>query len=413
YWGGTGASVEWSGVEMNFVETNEYGQDVYSYDVPADVTGIVFNNGIDGNTNQTVDVTEGIENNAGFYPDEQGTDGKWTVGTYTYKTDTPDETTAVPVVTTVVTTAAVLTTVPVVTDAPATTAAPVVTDAPATTAAPVVTDAPATTAAPVVTDAPATTAAPVVTDAPATTAPAVTDAPEKIEAGYYLVGSLNGEDYWSADTLTADRKLKENSKVDGEYMLDYTFYLNDEVKVVYFNGTEIETWYNDGGDNYKIGEPKVGEGTVYFMPEGNESWSYFYFTIQPKEPATDAPETTTPAATEPAPEEPDDSTVLYMKPNSNWKKDNARFAMYLWDDGGATVWVDMKDTNGDGIYEAEIPAGNWVNVIFCRMNPSATTNNWTNKWNQTSDLKIPTDGNNMYSVTGWDNGAGTWSKFAG
>ena len=51
--------------------------------------------------------------------------------------------------------------------------------------------------------------------------------------------------------------------------------------------------------------------------------------------------------------------------------------------------------------------------MFCRMNPGATANNWTNKWNQTADLKVPTDGTNLYTVKEgtWDNGGGTWSVF--
>jgi hypothetical protein len=45
------------------------------------------------------------------------------------------------------------------------------------------------------------------------------------------------------------------------------------------------------------------------------------------------------------------------------------------------------------------------------MNPGTTANNWNNKWNQTSDLKAPTDGKNLYTVkeNTWDKGGGTWS----
>lgn len=45
------------------------------------------------------------------------------------------------------------------------------------------------------------------------------------------------------------------------------------------------------------------------------------------------------------------------------------------------------------------------------MNPNATANNWSNKWNQTADLTVPTDGTNCYTVKEgtWDNGEGTWS----
>ena len=106
-----------------------------------------------------------------------------------------------------------------------------------------------------------------------------------------------------------------------------------------------------------------------------------------------------------------DKTV-YLKPNSNWKQSNARFAAYFWNDGG-NVWVSMTDSDKDGIYEVNLPEGYdyGCNVIFCRMNPSTTANNWNNKWNQTSDLKTPTDGKNLYTVkeSTWDKGGGTWS----
>ena len=102
---------------------------------------------------------------------------------------------------------------------------------------------------------------------------------------------------------------------------------------------------------------------------------------------------------------------LYLKPNTNWTQSDARFAAYFF--GNGELWVSMTDVNFDGIYEVKIPEG-YPNVIFCRMNPSTTANNWNNKWNQTGDLTIPTDGNNMYTVKAgtWDNGGGSWSIYA-
>lgn len=105
--------------------------------------------------------------------------------------------------------------------------------------------------------------------------------------------------------------------------------------------------------------------------------------------------------------------TLYLTPNANWKVDNARFAAYFF--GNGETWVSMTDKNTDGIYEVTTPTSKvYPNVIFCRMNPSASANNWNNKWNQTADLKIPTNGNNWYTVKEgtWDNGGGTWALFA-
>lgn len=110
------------------------------------------------------------------------------------------------------------------------------------------------------------------------------------------------------------------------------------------------------------------------------------------------------AAVEPEPTE----VVLYLVPNANWNVDNARFAAYFF--GNGETWVDMTDEDGDGVYELVVPAG-FENIIFCRMNPTAAENNWNNKWNQTDDLKVPTDGTNCYTIAenSWD--AGTWSTF--
>ena len=102
---------------------------------------------------------------------------------------------------------------------------------------------------------------------------------------------------------------------------------------------------------------------------------------------------------------------LYLTPNANWLKDNARFAAYFF--GNGETWVSMTKVAGETkLYEVTTPTDKkYPNVIFCRMNPSATANNWNNKWNQTDDLVIPTDGKNHYTVkeNTWDKGGGTWS----
>ena len=111
-----------------------------------------------------------------------------------------------------------------------------------------------------------------------------------------------------------------------------------------------------------------------------------------------------------APEQDADAPMLYLKPNSNWLQANARFAAYFF--GNGERWVSMTDSDSDGIYEVAIPTDKkFPKIIFCRMNPSATANDWGNKWNQTSDLVIPTNGNNLYTVKEgtWDKGGGTWS----
>ena len=112
-------------------------------------------------------------------------------------------------------------------------------------------------------------------------------------------------------------------------------------------------------------------------------------------------------------EVPEVDTILYLQPNANWNIDNARFAAYFF--GAGETWASMTLVEGEtNIYAVTVPAGGYPNVIFCRMNPNASANNWNNKWNQTADLKVPTDGTNLYTVKDntWDNGGGTWSTYA-
>ena len=101
---------------------------------------------------------------------------------------------------------------------------------------------------------------------------------------------------------------------------------------------------------------------------------------------------------------------LFLKPNSNWTQANARFAAYFF--GNGTEWISMTDSNKDGIYAVQKPSKTYPNVIFCRMNPSASANNWDNKWNQTGDLVIPGNGDNMFTVPSgsWDGSTTSWSK---
>ena len=103
--------------------------------------------------------------------------------------------------------------------------------------------------------------------------------------------------------------------------------------------------------------------------------------------------------------------TLYLKPSDDWKSENARFAIYVFNNN-KNEWVSMEPVNGeDGIYEVAVPDGKWTNVIFCRMNPGTTENNWDNKWNQTGDL-YPDLGSNCYTIeNGWDYPTGAWSLY--
>ena len=109
------------------------------------------------------------------------------------------------------------------------------------------------------------------------------------------------------------------------------------------------------------------------------------------------------------------STNLYLQPNANWKVNGARFAVYFYV-GEDVTWVDMvlEDTDPH-IYKVVSPddGKSYTNLIFCRMNPGTTENNWTNKWNQTADLTY--DGtNNLFTLAAgvWDDATTTWSTYS-
>ena len=139
---------------------------------------------------------------------------------------------------------------------------------------------------------------------------------------------------------------------------------------------------------------------LYVMEAGKDYSTATQQTVNGEEPKQEEPEVT--------------ANVLYLKPNSNWKKDNARFAAYFFiKDTDKNAWVSMTDSDKDGYYEVNIPEGYTFGdyVIFCRMNPSTTSNNWNNKWNQTGDLVIPKDGKNLFTLPNgaWDGSKSTWS----
>ena len=109
------------------------------------------------------------------------------------------------------------------------------------------------------------------------------------------------------------------------------------------------------------------------------------------------------------------ATYIYFKPDSKWASAGARFAAYFYNETTNTnKWVSMTE-GSDGIYYCKKQSG-YPNVIFVRMNPETTDNNWDNKWNQTADLTIPTNGNNYFILNNcpdnksWDGIDGTWSK---
>ena len=104
---------------------------------------------------------------------------------------------------------------------------------------------------------------------------------------------------------------------------------------------------------------------------------------------------------------------LYLKPNSNWlqkdgNQNDPRFAAYFFNSNSDYAWVSMGNPV-DGVYSCDIPAKVYKKVIFCRMNGGNETNDWNNKYNQSSDLTVPTDGKTLYTIKDGTWGDGSWS----
>ena len=99
---------------------------------------------------------------------------------------------------------------------------------------------------------------------------------------------------------------------------------------------------------------------------------------------------------------------VYLTVDPQWKSDNARFAAYFWDSNLNGRWADMTEVSGqENMYTCAIPSG-FDNVVFCRMTPSASANNWDNKWNQSIDCDLKA-GNHFVMSDPWEEKAsGSW-----
>lgn len=126
------------------------------------------------------------------------------------------------------------------------------------------------------------------------------------------------------------------------------------------NGYQFIGWFNNSTDTTALSNSSV-DPYEYTVPSANKTL-YAKFSNQHE---------------------------LYMKPDYT-HDGNVRYAAYVF--GGNThTWYSMtKVTSGtwNGYYKCSY-TGSAQSVIFCYMNPSNTTNSFTNCWLQTFDLKVP------------------------
>ena len=101
-----------------------------------------------------------------------------------------------------------------------------------------------------------------------------------VEDGYYLMGTFN-------DWKPAEEYLfKENSQNPGEYYLNITLKVNDELKVAKVVNGKADPWYPAEGDNYVVDADHAGARTIYFQPDYKEAWDVFdgYIYIEANKP---------------------------------------------------------------------------------------------------------------------------------
>ena len=105
------------------------------------------------------------------------------------------------------------------------------------------------------------------------------------------------------------------------------------------------------------------------------------------------------------------SKLLYLNTQSFWYQGNERFAAYFFNNStGKNTWVNMTKVTNNVYYV--LKQDNYPNIIFCRMNGSQSANNWTNKWDQTDDLSVPSDNKTTYTISSSSNGKGkgSWAE---
>ena len=105
---------------------------------------------------------------------------------------------------------------------------------------------------------------------------------------------------------------------------------------------------------------------------------------------------------------------LFLKPTNLWDNTGAWFAARFFNDvNNEEKWIKMDEINDSGTYSVPVPEG-YYKVILCRMNPASESLSWDNRWNQTVDLSLQTDGKNLFTITSNNGNScnGNWSTYS-
>ena len=95
--------------------------------------------------------------------------------------------------------------------------------------------------------------------------------------------------------------------------------------------------------------------------------------------------------------------TVYLNANGMFDTDNVVPFVHSWGEDGASASVDIKMNKVEGqtiIYTATIPLDH-TKIDFVRCPEGSTELVWENIYNQSKDQIIPTDGKDMFTMTGW------------
>ena len=212
--------------------------------------------------------------------------------------------------------------------------------------------------------------------------------PVEIDTGIEILGNFNGLN-WDKGT-----QLKTT---DGQYIYyDLTISRNEEFKFKKLDSEGNDVWFNpnivnasDFFENYNNNiRCKVYGGTFKLKLDIlrlNELDVVLYVDNYENE-----------------------FTNYILLDVENWKNNDERYCAYFFEND-EVKWVNCEHVTGT-IYKAEVVT-NFTNVIFVRMNGGAADNNWSNKWNQTGNLKVPTDSKNLFVITQRDEQTSGWTYY--
>ena len=237
--------------------------------------------------------------------------------------------------------------------------------------------------------------------------------------------------YNSSDTLVSNKATYVHENITSDFTLYARFKLKEfDVKA----SAVLDGAVSATGGTVQVGDTtaastvstvaKWGESVALTAtPKSGYSFSGWYTDLGCTQPYTDDYKNNTLTTvikantTVYAKFEVEQKRVVYLQLNSAWKTSNARYAAYVWTDGKAPIWFDLSQEDGD-VYRVELTAEatSWSNIIFVKMKPNTTGNNWDNKDAQTEDLKIQPQSANTdcFKIKGNQSegkATGTWVKY--